>query len=1099
VFGLKPATSNGTSKPDPFHSPSTTSQVVLQESFEGGLLAWDVSASSPNQATIHNFALDDGFEDGLGGWILTGTATVTSSTVFEGEDALLLDYDQEHYVEAARVITQTSNLRASVYFYDSDDPTLGSIFHLQGSGNPINCGSVSSPYWIQPNTGLGVKTDVTGEYYVVRINCPNPAGSNGTYSTPVHRQNGWHLFELLVTPQGTFARIDDRAISHANLSQTDTLTVSLISTWGLTGTAIYDGVSVQGGYQSSESLLIDYVDSTGPAQNPVTVSRAFTPSHNILARTFFYDTMDPELGTMFLVGDSSGVWQTGLGVDSDVSSLDYAILVNSRMGVYDSGIQRSAGWHLFEIVTTDSGTFAKIDNQLISQSNLSQTSAAEVSYVSAWGLLGQAVYDELLIVGADNASWQDQLYTPLRVHYERYSTLVPPGDVFVFAGLYSQLDPQLDPPQFGYCPPGAEPNTCGLHSNDLRSVMDSAIAWYLYGDRVGDAGAIALARRVFLEGWSNAPWNRPGEDVDDYARGLCMRSFAHAAYLLWDELDQATRDQVVQDLYDQAQTYESRMPESGYVGDTKAEENAWHASFLAAVANLFPNPPGFDKEWIQSRARCYAYHTITHPSDGPYCGLDSQTVWNDWHLENHGHESPLYAASTLQLLAEAALTYRIAGRPIPWEFTHNVQPLFEEYSTHIDLNTYHYIGAPSDWSGAHSSAFNSPTVLRYMDILGIPTGITWQDYMSRRSIFYYDMASSWLKKPPPHIRVQVWNLSHTNADAYKFLLDSTHTGEFYGMALYSLSLPSICEENLYIEKAWSGALSWACDRSIHLVGNTSVRLSTAIDSNVEAYSPLQPVAPDHVYRVSYAVRTSDLVTGAVDPALVLGRVVPAQYSSAAQEIDSVNAVSRIDSGLSQGINQVGTTEWITRSYDFATTSSTNFVRLRGILAGMGVGRGTAWFDDVNLELLYKHPFQADHVIASSSDPSTDPGNIVDGDLSTRWSEYGDGHWIRLDLECNREIGAVRIAFYKGDQRTADLNIQTSLDGISWTTVFSGTSTGTTTQLEMFDVVDSMARFVRVVGYGNSQNEWNSYTEIEVWKHLSGEQLHRGFVPLMRAH
>ena len=41
-------------------------------------------------------------------------------------------------------------------------------------------------------------------------------------------------------------------------------------------------------------------------------------------------------------------------------------------------------------------------------------------------------------------------------------------------------------------------------------------------------------------------------------------------------------------------------------------------------------------------------------------------------------------------------------------------------------------------------------------------------------------------------------------------------------------------------------------------------------------------------------------------------------------------------------------------------------------------------------------------------------------------------------------------------------------------------------------------FIRVVGYGNSQNEWNSYTEIEVWKHLEGDQIHRGFIPLMRA-
>jgi hypothetical protein len=273
---------------------------------------------------------------------------------------------------------------------------------------------------------------------------------------------------------------------------------------------------------------------------------------------------------------------------------------------------------------------------------------------------------------------------------------------------------------------------------------------------------------------------------------------AYAAYTLWPELDQAIRDEVTLDLYAQAQTYADRLPESGYIGDTKAEENAWHAAFLAAVVNLFPDETNDDNEWLEAKARCFAYHAITQATDAPYCGLATQTVWPDWHLENHGQDNPHYSSATLTELGEAAITYRLAGKSIPWEFTHNVRPLFEKYITYVDHNTYHYINAPPDWDGAHNSAFISPMVFRYMDILGIPTGISWQDYLSKRSLFYHNISSSWLKKIPAFIRLREWNQFDKNEDSYKFFLDSVDAGEFYTMAIHSLSITSEQNSTIFL-------------------------------------------------------------------------------------------------------------------------------------------------------------------------------------------------------------------------------------------------------------------------------------------------------------
>jgi hypothetical protein len=644
---------------------------------------------------------------------------------------------------------------------------------------------------------------------VVRLNCPGPAGANGTFAAEerrpdgtlalVARRVGWHLLELLVTPTGTYARIDDREIAQHNAAQTDGNAVALGSTWNLAGQAVYDHLLIEGGYQSPTSLVLHYADPGAP----VSVWRAFGPSTNVLARTLFYDTLDESLGTMMTVADESGAWQTGLGVLSSLSAQNYALRLNTLAQTVDTGVRRSAGWHLFEIIVTDRGAFAKIDNQLLAQSNAGHTSAAGVRFDATWGLTGEALYDGLLVVGADSAAWPDQMYTPLAIHYQRYSNLVPPDDGLVFAPLY---------PALGYCAPGADPRTCGLHSNDLRSVMSSALAWQRYGQQTGETAAVALAKRAFLEGWLNAPWKRsadepwracltgqePCQDVDNWSRGAVMRMMVYAAYALWADLDDATQAAVALDLYAQAATYAARQPESGYAGDTKAEENGWHAAFLAAVVNLIPAPPGYDAAALEGRARCFAYHTITVAGDGPYCGVETQTVWDDWHVENHNQPSALYAAGALTFLGEGAISYRLAGRPIPYEFMHNVRPLFEAYQTHVDPDTYDHIGVPPDWAGAHDSAFSSPTVYRFMDLLGIPTGHSWPDYLTKRSLFYHDLASTWSKKAPDEVRVEVWNQIDQTEESYHFFLDSLDAGEFYAFATFSLTLPPYLPERLYL-------------------------------------------------------------------------------------------------------------------------------------------------------------------------------------------------------------------------------------------------------------------------------------------------------------
>lgn len=108
-------------------------------------------------------------------------------------------------------------------------------------------------------------------------------------------------------------------------------------------------------------------------------------------------------------------------------------------------------------------------------------------------------------------------------------------------------------------------------------------------------------------------------------------------------------------------------------------------------------------------------------------------------------------------------------------------------------------------------------------------------------------------------------------------------------------------------------------------------------------------------------------------------------------------------------------------------------------------------------------------------PNT-PQNVLDGDLGTRWSQEGDGQWIAFRLPLDAALDHVDIAFYLGDARRTLFDLQVSLDGLAWETVYSGSSGGQSTGLERFAFPARVARHVRFLGHGNTLSAWNSVTE-----------------------
>ena len=73
-----------------------------------------------------------------------------------------------------------------------------------------------------------------------------------------------------------------------------------------------------------------------------------------------------------------------------------------------------------------------------------------------------------------------------------------------------------------------------------------------------------------------------------------------------------------------------------------------------------------------------------------------------------------------------------------------------------------------------------------------------------------------------------------------------------------------------------------------------------------------------------------------------------------------------------------------------------------------------------------------------------------------------------------------MAWYRGETRVTTFDVRLSADGSAWTTVLAGKrSSASAAGLEPYDFADGSARYVRVVGYGNTENDWTSVSEAAV--------------------
>lgn len=117
---------------------------------------------------------------------------------------------------------------------------------------------------------------------------------------------------------------------------------------------------------------------------------------------------------------------------------------------------------------------------------------------------------------------------------------------------------------------------------------------------------------------------------------------------------------------------------------------------------------------------------------------------------------------------------------------------------------------------------------------------------------------------------------------------------------------------------------------------------------------------------------------------------------------------------------------------------------------------------------------------ATADDGNVPENTVDGDYQTRWSAQGDESLV-LELAEEVPVGYVGIAQYGGtDGKQAIFELETSVDGENWTKVWEGKASGTTANMEPYDMQGTVAKFIKYNGHGRTNSSWNSVTEIKVY-------------------
>lgn len=132
---------------------------------------------------------------------------------------------------------------------------------------------------------------------------------------------------------------------------------------------------------------------------------------------------------------------------------------------------------------------------------------------------------------------------------------------------------------------------------------------------------------------------------------------------------------------------------------------------------------------------------------------------------------------------------------------------------------------------------------------------------------------------------------------------------------------------------------------------------------------------------------------------------------------------------------------------------------------------------------YREKEYADIMEVTSSEidsEKTSAYESVDGNINTHWASGVLPSYITYELLQPRTIDKLEMSWYLGASRYAYFSIYTSQDGENWDLHFEGQTTGKSANFEDYMLPNPVtAKFVKIVGRGNSKNNMTSINEIKI--------------------
>jgi uncharacterized repeat protein (TIGR02059 family) len=114
-------------------------------------------------------------------------------------------------------------------------------------------------------------------------------------------------------------------------------------------------------------------------------------------------------------------------------------------------------------------------------------------------------------------------------------------------------------------------------------------------------------------------------------------------------------------------------------------------------------------------------------------------------------------------------------------------------------------------------------------------------------------------------------------------------------------------------------------------------------------------------------------------------------------------------------------------------------------------------------------------------------NVIDNDITTKWSANGDDQWLMFALAKSFKISHLEISFLYGQKYSSYFDIYATKDSLNWDLILENASScDFSGDMQVFDFPESMTSteysFIKLVGHGNSLNSWNDFSEIKVFGH-----------------